>query len=119
MVIFKDIISKEVYDNFLELCVSIRILLTNNISNEFNDYAKELLNDFVSSFGKIYGKSYMSHNIHIIQHLADDVKKYGSLDNFSAFEFESYTQPLKKKIRSGAKPLQQLIRRYSEDTQIK
>lgn len=57
----------------------------------------------------------MSHNVHIIQHLADDVKKYGSLNNFSAFAFESYMQPLKKKIRSGVKPLQQLVRRYSED----
>lgn len=57
----------------------------------------------------------LSHNVHIIQHLADDVKKYGSLNNFSAFEFESYMQPMKKKIRTGVKPLQQLIRRYSED----
>lgn len=41
----------------------------------------------------------MSHNVHIISHLADDVKKFGTLDNFSAFLFESYMQPLKKKSR--------------------
>lgn len=57
----------------------------------------------------------ISHNVHIILHLADDVKKYGPLNNFSAFPFESFMQPLKKKIKSGVKPLQQLIRRYAED----
>jgi len=56
----------------------------------------------------------MSHNVHIISHLAEDVKKFGPLDNFSAFPFESYMQPLKKKIKSGTKPLQQLVRRYAE-----
>jgi len=115
MVVFRDIVSKEVYEHFLELCVAIRLLSTNNISSGINNYAKSLLNHFVISFANIYGKSYMSHNIHIIQHLADDVKKFGSLNNFSAFEFESYMQPMKKKIRTGVKPLQQLIRRYSED----
>lgn len=60
----------------------------------------------------------MSHNVHIISHLADDVKKFGPLDNFSAFPFESYMQPLKKKIKSGMKPLQQLVRRYTEEKKI-
>ncbi|MBW0553830.1 hypothetical protein O181_093545 [Austropuccinia psidii MF-1] len=115
MVVFRDIVSKEVYEHFLELCIAIRQLLTNNISSDINNYAKSLLNHFIISFANIYGKSYMSHNVHIIQHLADDVTKFGSLNNFSAFEFESYMQPMKKKIRTGVKPLQQLIRRYSED----
>lgn len=57
----------------------------------------------------------MSHNVHIIQHLADDVIKFGSLNNFSAFPFENYMQSIKKKLRTGVKPLQQLIRRYAEN----
>lgn len=56
----------------------------------------------------------MSHNIHVAIHLADDVKKYGSLDSFSAFPFENFMQALKKNIISGLKPLQQLTRRYAE-----
>jgi len=82
-------------------------LSLNNIPDEFRDYAKQ---HFVISFDRIYGKSYMSHNIHIILHLADDTKIFGSINNFSAFPFENYMQPFKKKIKTGAKPLQQLVR---------
>lgn len=57
----------------------------------------------------------MSHNMHSILHLSDDVKKFGPLNSFSAFPFESYMQPFKKKIKSGVKPLQQLVRRYAEE----
>jgi len=97
MVIFHDAISKEVYNHFLELCVAIRILSIDNISDEYNEFSKKLIYHFVASFGHIYGKCYMSHNIHTLLHLSDDVKKFGSLNNFSVFPFESYMQPLKKK----------------------
>lgn len=40
----------------------------------------------------------MSHNVHSILRLIDDVKNYGSLDNFL---FESFMRPLKKKKRLG------------------
>lgn len=115
IVIFSDILSKEIYENFMELCVAMRILSTANISEEYTEFAKSLVNHFVASFAKLYGKSYLSSNMHIIQHLADDTKQYGPLDTFSAFPFENYMQPLKKKIKSGVKPLQQLVRRYTED----
>lgn len=82
----------------------MRILSINNISEEYFDYAKSLIQHFVGLFAQIYGKSYMSHNVHIILHLADDVKKFGPLNSFSAFPFESFIQPLKRKIKSGVKP---------------
>lgn len=118
MVVFHEIISKEAYDHFMEFCVAMRILSINNITEEYNSFSKSLINHFVVEFGNIYGKQYMSHNVHIILHLADDAKKYGSINNFSAFPFESYMQPLKKKIKNGVKPLQQLARRYTEEKLI-
>lgn len=118
MIVLIDIVDKEVYDHFLQFSVAMRILSTNNISEEYIDYAKSLILHFVVLFAHIYGKSYMSHNVHIILHLADDVKKFGPLHNFSAFPFESFMQPLKKKMKSGVKPLQQLMRRYIESKKI-
>lgn len=118
MVLFNGIFSKEIYEHFLQLCVALRLLSLNNLSDEYRDYAKLLIQHFVMSFGQIYGKSYMSHNIHIILHLADDTKIFGSINNFSAFPYENFMQPLKKKIKTGAKPLQQLIRRYVEEKQL-
>jgi len=56
----------------------------------------------------------MSHNIHSTLHLAHDAKKFGSLNYTSTFPFENFVHHLKKKIKTGMKPLQQLTRRYSE-----
>lgn len=83
----------------MKLCIAIRILSTNNISEEYIDHAKSLIHNFVALFAHIYGRSYMSHNVHIILHLADDVKIFGPLNNFSAFPFECFMQPLNKKIK--------------------
>lgn len=44
----------------------------------------------------------------------DDVKRYGPLDNFSAFKFENYMKTLKKYLRKAEKPLQQVVRRCIE-----
>lgn len=43
MVIFKDVLSKDLYDHFLQLVISIRILSTENISEEYINYASNLL----------------------------------------------------------------------------
>ncbi|XP_022160042.1 uncharacterized protein LOC111026297 [Myzus persicae] len=48
------------------------------------------------------------------QSSTEDVKHFGSLNCYSAFPFESFMQPLKKKIKTGVRPLQQLARRYAE-----
>lgn len=63
---------------------------------------------------KLYGAENVSHNIHGLIHLVDDVRKFGPVDNFSAFKFENYLQILKKYIRKAEKPLQQVVRRYME-----
>jgi len=111
---FQNIISKDVYSNFITLTVAIIILLTSNASTEYIDYANSLLESFIMSFINLYGEQYISHNIHALVHLADDTKRFRSLDNISAIPFENFMQPIKKDIRSGHKPLQQLMRRYGE-----
>jgi len=48
MVVFHNILEKKVYSHFIVLCVAIRILSTDNISEEYILFAKKLLNYFVS-----------------------------------------------------------------------
>ena len=38
----------------------------------------------------IYGRDTLVNNVHCLVHLADDVKRFGSLDIFAAFPFESF-----------------------------
>ncbi|XP_025157709.1 uncharacterized protein LOC112589299 [Harpegnathos saltator] len=115
-VILRKHLRKDLYNHFLELYVAITILASPVLSlHDVNvSYAGQLLNHFVSSFETLYGKRYISHNVHNLQHIAADVKKYGALDNFSAFRFENFIGTLIKLVKKGEKPLQQISRRLKE-----
>lgn len=115
-IILKNVLNKNVYEHFLALHIAIRILASTEHSKnpQLLDYAEKLLTIFVQSFTTIYGLKYVSHNVHNLLHLTSDVKRFGALDVFSAFQFESYIFHLKKLIRKGDKPLQQIARRLYE-----
>lgn len=113
IVVFQNVVKKEVYNHFVVLSVAMRILLV-KCTNYFNNYANLLLRQFIETFKSLYGQSYVSHNIHALCHQAEDAKKYESLESISAFPFENFMQPLKRDVRTGVKPLQQLIRQYEE-----
>jgi len=84
----------------------------------FNAYANSLLFWFVSNYGKIYGDEYLSHNVHNLLHLANDVLTFGCLDNFSCFKFENHMQKIKKKLHKSGKPLQEISNRILEESQL-
>ncbi|CAH0558945.1 unnamed protein product [Brassicogethes aeneus] len=115
-VVFKNFLKADFYYNFLCLHVAIRILCNVDLSNDpkFVEYARELIKSFVKNSGKIYGPDFVSFNVHGLLHLVNDVERFGTLDNFSAFPFENHMQSIKKMIRKSEKPLQQIINRVSE-----
>lgn len=109
------ILKQDMYYHFLTLHVAVTILTRSNFcQEEFINYAENLLHHFVISFEILYGKEYVSHNVHNLVHLCSDVRTFDPLDNFSAFRFENYMTFIKKILRKHEKPLQQLMRRYSE-----
>lgn len=77
--------------------------------------AEKWFEDFVMNFAKFYGENKISFNVHNLLHLCDCVRKFGSIDSFSAYKFENYMQCLKKKIRRPSKVLQQLPNRLAEE----
>ncbi|KYM94366.1 hypothetical protein ALC62_15008, partial [Cyphomyrmex costatus] len=112
-VAFKNILRSDIYDHFITLHVAIRILCSTHLQNLY-DYSQELLEHFVKSFALIYGIHNISHNVHGLIHLVRDAKKFGTLDNFSAFKYENFLQTLKKLLKKYDKPLQQIVRRCVE-----
>ena len=88
------------------------ITCPNLCHGSFVNFAEALLNNFVTSFEVLYGTEYISHNVHNLLHLCSDVRKFGPVDNFSAFRFENFMISIKKQLRKNEKPLQQLIKRY-------
>lgn len=114
--VLKNILPKEQYDNFILLHSAVTILISKLHMKSINniDCAHEMLEQFVLDFQRIYGKQFVSYNVHNLLHLCDDAKKFGLLDNFSAFKFENYMTCIKRMVRKGDKPLEQIARRYSE-----
>ena len=86
---------------FLLLYAGIFILLDKNLSciSTYIDYAEQLLVLFVKHYCEIYGSHRLVFNVHNVIHLPDGARKYGCLDNISAFSFESYLGKLKHLVR--------------------
>jgi len=110
----RSFVSEIVYKHFLLLSVASFILSSPELCLQYCDYAESLLKLFVSNIAKIYGKDMLVYNIHGLLHLAADVRRYGPLENFSAFPFENKLKDIKKLVRKPSNPLQQVIRRLSE-----
>ncbi|KAF0759468.1 Uncharacterized protein FWK35_00006114 [Aphis craccivora] len=106
------------WNHFFKLNISMIILLSPDYS-KFIDIARRLLDKFVKDFEVIYGRHFISHNIHGLMHLCDDYNEFGPLDHCSAFPFENYMGCLNKMLRKPHKPLEQIIRRYSEVYSLK
>ena len=47
-----------------------------------------------------------------------DVRKFGPLDNYSAFQFENYMQHKKKLLRKAEKPASQIARTILEKRNV-
>nr|CAI5866941.1 unnamed protein product [Callosobruchus analis] len=113
-IVLKSVISGKVYNHFLSLVVSIRLLCEKNQNISNVNYAQQLLVYFVQKFPYIFGTEYVTYNVHNLIHLAEDVKTHGSLDSFSAFKFENHMFEIKKQLKSSRLPLQQLHNRIKE-----
>lgn len=113
-VVLKGLLSPEMYSNFLDLSVAARILLSPGLHDTYLDYADQLLKYFVQCFSSLYGEQQLVYNVHSLIHIADDARRFGSLDNVSSFKFESYLGQLKKLVRSPNLPCAQIVRRILE-----
>ena len=113
-VVLLNVLSEELYKNFLLLFLGITILVSDEFAKKYCKYAKEILKTFVENLKILYGKGFIVYNVHGLIHLAEDVEKFGALDNFSAFIFENKLKSVKKLIRKPTHVLQQLSNRLSE-----
>lgn len=97
----------------MSLHVSVRILCSNDCS-QYIEYAGQLLKKFVDAMLHLYHECFVSHNVHGLIHIIQDVKTFGSLENYSAFKYENFLQHLKRIVKKYAQPLQQLYNQYHE-----
>lgn len=72
------------------------LLLIPNINDHLLKFCNDLLIHFVRKFAVLYGKEWISHNVHSLQYICDDCKNFGQLDNCNAFSFENHMKTFKK-----------------------
>ncbi len=113
-VVFRNRLSQERYEHMLTLHVAVKILSSERFCYTFNAYAKDLLQVFVENGARLYGKSFITYNIHNLVHVADDVMMFGPLNSFSAYVFENKLGIIKRLLRKSEKPLEQIVKRLAE-----
>jgi len=99
LVALKSHMKSKLYEHFVCLCVAMHILLSPTLCHHYCDYVEELLHVWVKDSMKLYGKQFAVYNVHSVLHLPDDVRKFGNLDNVSAFPFENFMRTLKASVR--------------------
>uniref|UniRef100_A0A1Y1LMP9 Transposase domain-containing protein n=1 Tax=Photinus pyralis TaxID=7054 RepID=A0A1Y1LMP9_PHOPY len=116
-IVLKGILSRDLYNHFLLLHCSVRILCNRELflENRWIERAKQMLLEFVQLSDTLYGKESCIYNVHSLIHLADDVKCTNlSLDDLSCFYFENYLGYLVAQLRRFNRPLEQIVKRLSE-----
>jgi len=71
---------------------------------------------FEANYGKHYGREQVTYRVYLLADLADDIERYGVLDNFSCFKFENYLNAMKELVqqRRLTHTVQQVCRRLSK-----
>jgi len=118
LVLLKPFLSKDYYNHFLSLSIAIRIFADPKKCLVLNDFADSLITWFISNYRNAFGLEYLSHNIHNLEHLANDVKTFGCLDAFSCFKFENHMQKIKNRIKNCDKLLEEYSNRMFELNQL-
>ena len=109
-IVLKGLLRGDLYDHFVVFSVAISILVSPTLIQSQID-ASDLLTYFVKQSRCLYGPKVLVYNVHSLLHIADDAKE---LDEFSAFPFENHLHHIKKLVRSGRRPLVQIVKRLSE-----
>lgn len=117
-VVLYRVLPSTLYYHFLTLHIAMRIFCDENHDVVQLQYAHDLILHFIQSFIVIYGEQFVSHNVHGLIHIKNDVERFGHLDAYSAFPFENFMKHLKTFITKPEKPLQQIHRRYMEILQL-
>ncbi len=111
VVTLKGKIETEVYQHFLLLSCAVIILRDPNFCKHPHlvNQAEGMLERFVEQFPDIYGEEYISYNVHNLLHLADCVREYGPLDDFSAFIYENHIGKFKRAVKKPNCELPQVV----------
>ncbi|KAK3929429.1 Valine--tRNA ligase, partial [Frankliniella fusca] len=62
----------------------------------------------------VYGQMFNVYNVHHLKHLADECRRHGDLESFSAFKYENHLGVLKRLLHAPGRTLSQIVCRLME-----
>ena len=108
------LLPKDIFDSFVNLCIFSRLLNSSKMNEKILGEAEKRLQAFKLSFRRLYGKSSMSMNCHLLNHLIDQVRALGPLWKTSAFGFESANRFIVKGVSGTVKRPQHMVESFLE-----
>lgn len=116
-IILKDVLADGPYHHFLNFFCAVTICSSHH-HFQFLPVAQTMLLHFVEHYGDYYGRDYITSNVHNLIHLVNEVKRFGILQTFNAYPFENKLSSIKRTMRKGNKPLEQIANRLMERNTI-
>lgn len=107
------ILPQRYWDHYSLLVISIQTLLKQSISDSQLLRCQQMINRFCQQFEILYGKRYMSANVHLLLHLPDTVRQLGPLWVYSCFYFEGQNGVLKNLVHGTQHVDSQIISSFS------
>ena len=111
--LLKGIVEEEIFCNLLKLHIASTIF-THERFAEYYQEADTLMRMFIVDFAAIYHPCHATYVFHSLCHMKKFIDLYGSWDNFSTFEYESYNSTVKNHLKGNVMPLTQVTNRIIE-----
>lgn len=114
IVVLKNNLKNYIYNHFVLYYCFLAIFSSELLLKYLQETAEFCLTNFIERFKQIYGKDYFTSNVHNLVHLSDDVRRFGVLNTFNTYPFESKLYYIRRLLRTGNLPLSQVANRISE-----
>lgn len=110
-IVFKNLMaSKKIYQNLVTYNTVCALLVDDRTAQPYSDFCQLVMQQFVDGCEEIYGSSFLVYNVHAQLHFPEVAKTHGSIDNVSAYAFESKLGEFKKMVRSSHRPIVSLMK---------
>lgn len=111
-VVLLDILPIKYYRHWLLFVQSMYIFLKEVTSKEESAFAEKCLISFHDGIEELYGKEFMTFNVHTLKHVTKYKKYFGSLWAWSTFCFESYNGVIKNLFHGTQCIAEQIFKGY-------
>lgn len=118
VVVLRKFLPDKCYKHYLLFYIAIVIFGSHYHCSYMLNVADDMVKQFLNLFKTLYGIQHFTSNLHNLSHLADEVRKFGVLENFNTYCFENKLQGIKAMVRTGNMQLRQICKRILEEDAI-